>query len=120
MDNLTGRICVFTGSRAGDGRVCRRAGERLDAIGNARYGPVYGGGKVGLMTVIADTVLELGDMSPVYSQPLVSKEVAHLGLSRIADRRFHARAQSLDGGLVRWFYRHARSASVHWKSFSKC
>ena len=45
---------------------------------------VYGGGKVGLMTVIADTVLELkGHVTGVIPSSLVSKEVAHLGLSEL-------------------------------------
>ena len=46
------------------------------------YGLVYGGGNVGLMTVIADTVLELnGHVTGVIPDSLVSREVAHLGLS---------------------------------------
>lgn len=45
------------------------------------YGLVYGGGNVGLMSVIADTVLELGGhVTGVIPNSLVSKEVAHLGL----------------------------------------
>ena len=46
------------------------------------YGLVYGGGNVGLMKVIADTVLELGGyVTGVIPDSLVSREVAHLGLS---------------------------------------
>jgi uncharacterized protein (TIGR00730 family) len=46
------------------------------------YGLVYGGGNVGLMSVLADAVLEQGGhVTGVIPDSLVSKEVAHLGLS---------------------------------------
>ena len=46
------------------------------------YGLVYGGGNVGLMTIVADTVLELhGHVTGVIPDILVGKEVAHRGLS---------------------------------------
>ena len=46
------------------------------------YGLVYGGGNVGLMSVIANTVLDLGGhVTGVIPDSLVSKEVAHRGLS---------------------------------------
>jgi len=85
MSNLTGRICVFTGSRHGArseyAEAAKHLGRELVARG---YGLVYGGGKVGLMTVIADTVLELkGHVTGVIPSSLVSKEVAHLGLSEL-------------------------------------
>ena len=59
------------------------------------YGLVYGGGNVGLMTVIADAVLELsGHVTGVIPNSLVSKEVAHLGLSdlRIVDSMHERKA----------------------------
>jgi uncharacterized protein (TIGR00730 family) len=81
--SMRGRICVFTGSRHGARRefteAARQLGRELVARG---YGLVYGGGNVGLMTVIADTVLELrGHVTGVIPDSLVSKEVAHEGLS---------------------------------------
>ena len=46
------------------------------------YGLVYGGGNVGLMTVVADSVLELhGHVTGVIPEALVEKEVVHRGLS---------------------------------------
>ena len=48
------------------------------------YGLVYGGGNVGLMSVIADTVLVLGGhVTGVIPDALVSLEVAHQGLSEL-------------------------------------
>jgi len=83
MSNLTGRICVFTGSRHGARSEYAEAAKRLGRDLVARnYGLVYGGGNVGLMTVIADTVLEMnGDVTGVIPDSLVSKEVAHQGLT---------------------------------------
>jgi hypothetical protein len=85
MNNLTGRICVFTGSRHGARSEYTEAAKRLGRELVARnYGLVYGGGNVGLMTVIADTVLELkGHVTGVIPDSLVSKEVAHGGLSEL-------------------------------------
>jgi uncharacterized protein (TIGR00730 family) len=83
MTSLTGSICVFTGSRHGSrpeySDAARQLGRELVA---RNYGLVYGGGNVGLMKVIADTVLDLeGRVTGVIPESLVSKEVAHRGLS---------------------------------------
>jgi uncharacterized protein (TIGR00730 family) len=83
MDDLQGKICVFSGSRRGArseyAEAARGLGKALVARG---YGLVYGGGNVGLMTVIADTVLELnGHVTGVIPDSLVTKEVAHQGLT---------------------------------------
>lgn len=83
MEAPNRKICVFTGSRRGTrpeyARAAKELGRELIARG---YGLVYGGGNVGLMSVIADTVLELeGHVTGVIPNSLVSKEVAHFGLS---------------------------------------
>jgi uncharacterized protein (TIGR00730 family) len=80
---MQSKICIFTGSRAGVlpayARAANDVGRELVRRG---YGLVYGGGNVGLMSVIADTVLELGGhVTGVIPSSLVSKEVAHRGLS---------------------------------------
>ena len=96
MGNLTRKICVFTGSRHGARRefaeVAKDLGRELVARG---YGLVYGGGNVGLMTVIADTMLELhGHVTGVIPNSLVSREVAHFGLSdlRVVDSMHERKA----------------------------
>src|SRR6266481_6317087 len=83
MSSLKGNICVFTGSRPGRrsdyANVARQFGRELVDRG---YGLVYGGGNVGLMTVVADTVLECqGHVTGVIPETLVEKEVVHRGLS---------------------------------------
>ena len=78
-------ICVFAGSSAGDppqfAEVARDLGRELAARG---WGLVYGGAHVGLMGVVADAVLETGGhVTGVIPEFLVSKELAHRGLSRL-------------------------------------
>jgi uncharacterized protein (TIGR00730 family) len=83
MANLKGKICVFTGSRHGARAEYTEAAKLLGRELVARdYGLVYGGGNVGLMTVIADTVLSLnGHVTGVIPDSLVGQEVAHQGLT---------------------------------------
>ena len=79
------KICIFTGSRHGASAeyagTALRLGQLLVERGLAL---VYGGGNVGLMTVIADAVLDLsGHVTGVIPDSLVSREVAHRGLSEL-------------------------------------
>ena len=77
------KICVFTGSRHGTSPAYADTARQLARDLVARgFGLVYGGGNVGLMDVVAGTALELGGhVTGVIPNALVSREVAHLGLS---------------------------------------
>ena len=77
------KLCVFTGSRHGSRPEYAETATALGGeLVRRGYGLVYGGGNVGLMTVIADTVLGLaGHVTGVIPNSLVSKEVAHRGLT---------------------------------------
>src|SRR5687768_14868116 len=78
-------ICVFCGANPGAnpeyqaaartlGRLVAKQGRRL----------VYGGGKVGLMGVLADAALSLGgNVVGVIPQHLLDLEVGHAGLSEL-------------------------------------
>src|SRR5262245_16864839 len=83
METLKGKICVFTGSRHGARVEYAEAAKELGRVLVERgYGLVYGGGNVGLMTVIADTRLDLkGHVTGVIPDSLVGKEVSHTGLT---------------------------------------
>jgi len=83
MSDVKNKICVFTGSRQGSRPPYVEAAKELGRLLVERgYGIVYGGGNVGLMNVIANTMLELhGHVTGVIPDTLVSKEVAHQGLS---------------------------------------
>jgi len=78
-------ICVFTGSRAGARSEYADAARRLGRLLVERgYGLVYGGGNVGLMSEIADAVLEQrGQVIGVIPELLVDKELAHRGLTEL-------------------------------------
>lgn len=76
-------ICVFAGSSLGVeplfARIASDLGRELVTRG---YGLVYGGACVGLMGVVADTVLECGGhVTGVIPEFLVDKEIAHRRLS---------------------------------------
>ncbi|HYV35703.1 MAG TPA: LOG family protein, partial [Gemmataceae bacterium] len=73
------RLCVFCGSRTGTGSVYIDAARELGRVMVERgYGLVFGGGHVGLMGVVADTVLAgNGEVIGVIPQGLVDRELAH-------------------------------------------
>jgi len=85
MSSLKGNICVFTGSRPGRRSDYADAGRRIGReLVERGYGLVYGGGNVGLMTVVADAVLEShGHVTGVIPQTLAEKGVIHRGLSEL-------------------------------------
>ena len=79
------RVAVYCGSAAGaDSRFADQARATARAMVEAQVDLVYGGGRLGLMGVVADTVLELGGRAyGVIPQALVDIEVAHRGLSEL-------------------------------------
>src|SRR5437867_7278275 len=79
------RICVFCGSALGSRPAYRDAAKRFgSALATRGLGLVYGGGSVGLMGVLADTVLaEGGEVIGVIPGPLATRELAHTGLTEL-------------------------------------
>jgi uncharacterized protein (TIGR00730 family) len=77
------RICVFCGSRSGVSPAYEEGARQLGRVlVEANVTLVYGGGRVGLMGVLADTVLDSGgEAIGVIPKALVRREVAHAGLS---------------------------------------
>jgi len=73
------RICVFCGSSTGNRPTYVRTAVKLGQIlAKRQIGLVYGGGNIGLMGLLADSVLESGgDVIGVIPRFLVHKEVAH-------------------------------------------
>ncbi len=78
-------VCVYCGSSPGVNPVYREAAEAFGrALVQANLALVYGGGKVGLMGVIADAVMAGGGRAiGVIPELLVDKEVGHDGLSEL-------------------------------------
>jgi len=79
------RLCVFAGSSPGARPAYRECAKALGAaLVRNDLTLVYGGAKVGLMGLLADTVLDCGgSVIGVIPKSLVSKEVAHDGLSEL-------------------------------------
>ena len=77
------RICVFCGSSVGNEPAYVDAAERLGAtLAEQGIGLVYGGGCVGLMGVVADSVLKhAGEVIGVIPRFMIDSEVAHAGLT---------------------------------------
>ena len=77
------RLAVYCGSAAGsDPRFAEAARAMGEAIVERDLELVYGGGRLGLMGIIADTVINAGGIAyGVIPRALVDKEVAHTGLT---------------------------------------
>ena len=78
-------ICVFCGSSPGNEKVyadqARVLGKAIAAQGSRL---IYGGGNIGLMGIIANTVLEEGgSVTGVLPKFLNRKEVGHVSLSEL-------------------------------------
>lgn len=79
------RICVFTGSSPGARPDYADAARELGRVLASRgHELIYGGGRVGLMGVIADAVLaDGGKVVGVIPEALAAKEVAHSRLTEL-------------------------------------
>ncbi|MEM7154092.1 MAG: TIGR00730 family Rossman fold protein [Myxococcota bacterium] len=81
------RVCVYCASAPGHNEsitaAARELGERLAAEGLEL---VYGGGTVGLMGLIADTVMAKGGaVTGVIPTRLFAREIPHRGLSKLIE-----------------------------------
>lgn len=73
------RLCVFCGSKTGNQAAYAEAARVLgEVLVREGIGLVFGGGRIGLMRIIADTVLDGGgEAIGVIPRGLAKKEVAH-------------------------------------------
>lgn len=78
-------ICVYCGSNFGNAPAYRTAAEELGRAMVARGQTlIYGGGNVGLMGVVADTVMQGGgEVIGVIPRSLLEREVGHRGVTRL-------------------------------------
>jgi len=91
-------ICVYCGSSSGDRRDYADAARQLGALLAERsIRLIFGGGRVGLMGILADAVLAAGGkVTGVIPQGLRTKELAHAGVSEmITVDSMHARKQRM-------------------------
>ncbi len=99
-------ICVFLGSRSGIDAEHTIATKKLGALmAKNSLRLIYGGGRVGLMGILADSVLEnKGEVIGVIPKSLFSKEVVHTGLTELHEvSSMHERKalmESLSEGFI--------------------
>src|SRR5271165_1912986 len=84
MPNIR-RLCVYCGSSGADDRRYREAASALGArLAAAGIGVVYGGGRVGLMGLLADAALAAGgEVIGVIPSRLRDAELAHSGATEL-------------------------------------
>lgn len=91
-------VCVFCGANPGDDPVFAAAAAELGRLLVAGgHGVVYGGGRVGLMGIVADAALASGGAVYGYiPQGLVDREVGHRGLTEmVVTDSMHTRKQAM-------------------------
>jgi uncharacterized protein (TIGR00730 family) len=91
-------ICVFCGANPGATASFASAAARLGtALAEGGHRLVYGGGRVGLMGVLADAALSGGgEVIGVIPQAMVDREVAHRGLTElIVTESMHTRKAAM-------------------------
>ena len=78
-------LCVFCGSSRGANPAYAEAARRVGtSLARHGLGLVYGGGRIGIMGIIADAALaEGGRVIGVIPDPLATKELAHDGLTEL-------------------------------------
>ncbi|MGH2735342.1 MAG: TIGR00730 family Rossman fold protein, partial [Actinomycetota bacterium] len=79
------RICVFCGSSTGrDPLHAQTARAMGEALAERNLGLVYGGGGIGLMGIVADTVLSAGgEVVGVIPEALMQREIGHLEVTEL-------------------------------------
>ena len=79
------RLCVFCGSNTGSKSIYAETAHNLGKLlAQNNIGLIYGGGRVGLMGILADAVLAAsGDVIGVIPKGLFAREVAHAGLTEL-------------------------------------
>lgn len=79
------RLCVYCGSSSGTNPAYAAAANELgQLLAKSGIELIYGGGRVGLMGILADAVLAAGGrVQGVIPQSLADREVAHHGLTQL-------------------------------------
>lgn len=79
------RVCVFCGSNPGSRPIYAQTAHRLGTLlARSGVGVVYGGARVGIMGMIADSALAAGgEVIGVLPDFLFNKELAHAGLTEL-------------------------------------
>jgi uncharacterized protein (TIGR00730 family) len=78
-------VCVFCGSGSGLNPVYAETARRFGVLlANSSIRLVYGGGNIGLMGILADSVIQAGgDVTGVIPSFLLQREVGHRGITKL-------------------------------------
>lgn len=78
-------VCVFCGSGTGTKPVFSEAARKLGTLfGRSSVRLVYGGGKIGLMGIMASAVMDAGgEVTGVIPRFLLEREVGHSGITTL-------------------------------------
>jgi uncharacterized protein (TIGR00730 family) len=93
------RICVYCGSSSGNDPAFAAAAHELGTrLATERIELVYGGGRVGLMGIVADACLAAGGtVIGVIPQSLFEREVGHSGITELrVARDMHDRKATME------------------------
>ena len=91
-------VCVFCGANPGnDPELVETAAQLGRSLAMAGHRVVYGGGRVGLMGIVADAALGAGgEVIGFIPRALADREVAHLGLTElVVTDTMHTRKQAM-------------------------
>lgn len=91
-------LCVYCGSRPGASPLYEQAAREVGThIGRRGWQLVYGGGRAGLMGVVADATLAAGGtVVGVIPQALLDRELGHRGLTELhIVQTMHQRKQTM-------------------------
>ncbi|HEY4069493.1 MAG TPA: TIGR00730 family Rossman fold protein, partial [Burkholderiaceae bacterium] len=85
MNHDSFSVCVYCGSRPGEAPVHAAAAQAIGSeIGRRGWQLVYGGGRAGLMGVVADAALAAGArVIGVIPESLMGRELGHRGLTEL-------------------------------------
>lgn len=83
--NIMKRLCVFCGSAKGNSNIYVEQAKKVgEFLAKSKIGLVYGGGNVGIMGILADTVMANdGDVTGVIPKSLLEREVAHQKITKL-------------------------------------
>ncbi len=97
MPNARPAVAVFCGSRFGNDPAYAEAAEAIGrGLAEAGIRLIYGGGKVGLMGVVADAALAAGGaVHGVIPRFLQDREVMHDGVELLVTDSMHSRKQRM-------------------------
>ena len=109
------RICVFCGSSAGVDEIYAEAARGLGrALVERGIGLVYGGGRVGLMGEISDSVLDAGgEAIGVMPKALVEREISHQGFTELHVVDTMHEQKALMNDLAAGFFRYKNERHEH-------